>query len=95
MAPCSYVIFVVVYPLSCATKNPNCSFLCGIPYSTCLRRNLATVRCERSDGETTSSLDITDKIALLQRRLKAAEDLLEATARGLQETAIEVRTGVV
>lgn len=42
-----------------------------------------------------SSLDITDKIALLKRRLTAAENLLEATALALQETAIEVRTDAI
>lgn len=58
-------------------------------------RILAIARCERGGGEAEPSLDITDKISLLQRRLTAAEDLLEATALGLQKTAIEVRACVV
>eukprot|EP00752_Nemacystus_decipiens_P009407 g8410.t1 len=52
------------------------------------------IGCERSDGDAISSLDVTDTIALLKRRLSAAEDLLEATALGLQKTAIEGEVGL-
>lgn len=101
VAPCANARFVVY----------RCVVLCGLSAlirheeSQCLLFvvlvvdsfccNLAIVRCERSDGDAISSLDITDKVTLLKRRLTAAEDLLEVTALGLQKTATEVCTGAV
>lgn len=101
VAPCANSRFVVY----------RCVVLCGLSAlirheeSQCLLfvvlvvdsfcRNLAIARCERGDGDAISSLDITDKVTLLKRRLTAAEDLLEVTALGLQKTATEVCTGAV
>eukprot|EP00903_Cladosiphon_okamuranus_P011049 g10434.t1 len=52
------------------------------------------IGCECSDGEPVTSLDITDKVAAVKRRLTSAEDLLKAIALGLQKTAMEGEVGL-
>ncbi|CAM9849575.1 unnamed protein product [Ectocarpus sp. 13 AM-2016] len=45
--------------------------------------------CDRVGEAAVSSLSILDKIAALKRQLATAEDVLEATAQALQQTAVE------
>lgn len=49
------------------------------------------IRCDRDGEAAVSSLSILDKITAVKRQLATAEDVLEATAQALQQTAVEVR----
>lgn len=49
------------------------------------------IRCDHVGEAAVSSLGILDMITVVKRQLATAEDVLEATAQALQQTAVEVR----
>ncbi|CAM9609020.1 unnamed protein product [Ectocarpus sp. 4 AP-2014] len=59
-----------------------------------LRDIAELIGCDRVGEAAVSSLSILDKIAVLKRQLATAEDVLEATAQALQQTAVEGETAL-
>ncbi|CAM9141858.1 unnamed protein product [Ectocarpus sp. 6 AP-2014] len=54
-----------------------------------LRDIAELIGCDRVGEAAVSSLSILDKIAVVKRQLATAEDVLEATAQALRQTAVE------